>query len=123
MVWYRKIEDVIDPEKAFMIHGLMVYLKLLRDLSVTPTHQGKENATKSLRKNRLTSRAFPSGELITLRSSCFSLFQRLRTPEFRCVALHAGAARTRSPGHTSGQPPVHAAAIAGLSRLPRRIRF
>jgi hypothetical protein len=29
----------------------------------------------------------------------------------------------RPSGHTSGQLPVHAAAIAGLSRLPRRIRL
>jgi hypothetical protein len=43
----------------------------------------ENNRLKSLRKNRLTSRVFSSGELIALRSGWFSLFQPFRTPDFR----------------------------------------
>ncbi|NBO83313.1 MAG: hypothetical protein EBU75_10955 [Betaproteobacteria bacterium] len=40
-----------------------------------------------MRKNHLNSRAFPSGELVTLRSGSFSANQRLRTTEFKRFAL------------------------------------
>ena len=48
--------------------------------SRTPSN---ETLFRSLRKNRLTSRVFPSRGLITLRSGSFSANQRLRTAEFR----------------------------------------
>ena len=44
--WYRKVQDLVDPDVAIRMNGLKVYLKLLRDLSLTLPHQGKESATK-----------------------------------------------------------------------------
>jgi FkbM family methyltransferase len=46
MPWYRKLQDLVDPDVAIRMHGLKVYLKLLRDLSDILPHQGKESATK-----------------------------------------------------------------------------
>jgi hypothetical protein len=50
--------------------------------AATDAHRVVSASFKSLRKNRLNGRVFPSEELITLRSSWFSANQRLRTIEF-----------------------------------------
>ena len=44
--WYRKVQDLVDPDVAIRMNGLKVYLKLLRDLSLILPHQGKESATQ-----------------------------------------------------------------------------
>lgn len=46
MAWYRKLQELVDPDIAIRMYGLNVYMKFLRDLSVILPHQGKENATK-----------------------------------------------------------------------------
>jgi FkbM family methyltransferase len=46
LAWYRKLQDLVDPDVAIRMHGFKVYLKLLRDLSLILPHQGKESATK-----------------------------------------------------------------------------
>ncbi|MBV2350353.1 FkbM family methyltransferase [Synechococcus sp. HK05] len=44
--WYRKVQDLVDPDVAIRMNGFKVYLKLLRDLSLILPHQGKERATQ-----------------------------------------------------------------------------
>ncbi len=56
-------------------------------------HQAVEKAPKSLRKNRLSSRCFSSGELIALRLGWSAAFQRLRTRDFKRFALFRLAER------------------------------
>jgi hypothetical protein len=40
--WYRKLQDVIDPDVVITMRGLKVYLKLLRDLSLILPIMAKE---------------------------------------------------------------------------------
>jgi len=77
---------------------------------------------KSLRKNSLRGRAFPLAELIgsvSLLDFRVSAVQAARWSRFGPVLALPRALF----GHTSGHPSVHAVAVAGFSRLPRRIRL
>ena len=46
LAWYRRLQNLVDPDVAIRMNGIKVYLKLLRDLSLILPHQGKECATK-----------------------------------------------------------------------------
>ncbi|MEB3349537.1 MAG: hypothetical protein VKO00_05915, partial [Cyanobacteriota bacterium] len=104
------------------------------ELNITPVLAGDQDSIvpqvqwffqrllRSLQKNDLNGRVFPTRELIAFRSALvpsISVAQNAGSQPFCPV----GAPWRAQPGHTSGQPPVHAAAIAGLSRLPSRIRL
>ena len=55
--WYRKMQDLLDPDVTISMNGLKVYLKLLRDLSLILPHHGKEAGTKEVFSSLLSAQS------------------------------------------------------------------
>lgn len=55
--WYRSLQSAIDPDVSIRMHGVKVYLKLFRDLSLILPHHGKEGITKDVFSTLLSQHA------------------------------------------------------------------